>query len=150
MTRFVTRTLIVGVALFGVIQVVRPEKTNPPVDPAQTLQAQFGESHPAVSVVGRACKDCHTNETSWPWYSHVAPVSWLVTHDVEEGREAVNFSSWSSYSEEQKTKLMKKLCEEVSEGEMPMSTYTFLHPDAKLSATDVRAICALGQVARLE
>ena len=79
----------------------------------------------------RACFDCHSNETVWPWYSDVAPVSWLVTHDVEEGRGKMNLSEW-----DRPQRKAKDAVEEVEQGEMPPSTYLPLHGEAKLSNTE--------------
>ncbi len=76
----------------------------------------------------RACYDCHSNEVRWPWYSHVAPVSWLVQHDVDEGRRAMNLSEWDRPQKE-----AHEAAEEVAKGKMPPWFYTPLHPPAKLS-----------------
>ena len=147
MTQPVRLTILAAVVVFALIQVIRPDRTNPPVDPAQTLQSHIGETHPAVLAIGRACGDCHSNETSWPWYSHVAPISWLVAHDVAEGREVLNFSKWNTYPFNEKAKLVQKICEEVREGDMPGAAYTFIHRGAKLNTTEVEALCGLEQVA---
>ena len=74
-------------------------------------------------------------------YSHVAPVSWLVAHDVTDGREAVNFSEWGAYESVKQAKLLKEACDEVKEGAMPPRIYTWMHPDAKLTGQDVETIC---------
>lgn len=79
----------------------------------------------------RACFDCHSNETKWPWYSHVAPASWLVAHDVEEGRDELNFSEW-----DKPQRHAKDAAEELREGEMPPAVYLPLHGQAKLSANE--------------
>lgn len=150
MSRWLKNTLLIGAAVLVSMQFIRPARYNPPIDHTQTLQAHLSEQSPAVSVVNRACRDCHTNETTWPWYSNVAPVSWLIVHDVEEGREAVNFSTWGAYPSDQQQKLLKEACEEVSQGEMPMSFYTVLHPEARLSAADVHAMCGSTQVTKVE
>ena len=93
-------------------------------------------SSPNVRALAeRACFDCHSNHTRWPWYSHVAPVSWLVQRDVDEGRRALNFSEWNRLQRH-----AKKASKEVAEGEMPLAIYTVLHPDAVLSASDRQAL----------
>lgn len=149
MRRFAIRALMFGLALVVGLQFVRPTRTNPPIDQRLTLEAQIGSSHPAVPVIARACQNCHSSETSWPWYSKVAPISWLVAHDVAEARTAVNFSNWSAYGPEQQRKLLKESCSEVREGEMPLSMYVLLHPEAKLDAADVRAVCGLSQTEKM-
>jgi heme-binding protein len=148
MPRWFKKTLIASIVVFVAIQFVRPSHSNPPVDAQQTLAAHIGDAQAIMPVIDRACGDCHSNETRWPWYSNVAPVSWLIAREVQAGRAALNFSSWGTYSVEQQRKLLKESCEEVREGEMPIFTYTLLHTEAKLVPTDVQAICDRGQVAR--
>ena len=119
---------------FGVlvllIQVVRPEQTNPPVTGEIQAPAEV------MSLLKRSCYDCHSNESKWPWYSQVAPVSWLVTKDVNDGRKHLNFSVWQGYEEGRKLKKFKEIAEEVGEGEMPMDLYLPLHPEAKLTPAE--------------
>jgi hypothetical protein len=104
--------------------------------------APYGRAHSNPSVTGepswdspetralavRACYDCHSNGTKWPWYSHVAPVSWLVQRDVDQGRSALNFSEWNRPQEE-----AGEAAEAVQEGEMPLRAYLLTHPAARLS-----------------
>lgn len=115
-----------GAALL-LIQVIRPDQTNPPV----TGEVQAPPE--VATVLKRACYDCHSNETKWPWYSQVAPVSWLVARDVRNGRKHLNFSEWQGYEAGRKLKKLKETEEEVGEGEMPMAIYLPLHPEAKLT-----------------
>ena len=115
---------------FIAIQFVPVSRTNPPV------QGDLGGSAEVVSVLHRACYDCHSNETVWPWYSRVAPLSWVIAHDVNEGRAALNFSTWNQLSPEKQAEAMKESWEEVAEGKMPTWYYVALHPEARLSAKD--------------
>jgi hypothetical protein len=82
----------------------------------------------------QACFDCHSNETIWPWYSNIAPVSWLIQHDVDEGRHVLNFSEWDQPQE------TDEVAEVVREGEMPPVYYTWLHRDAKLTDAETEAL----------
>lgn len=84
-------------------------------------------------ILTTACYDCHSNETDYPWYDKVAPVSWWVDSHVEEGREELNFSEWANYTEKRKHHKMEELIEEVGDGEMPLSSYTWIHRDASLT-----------------
>jgi len=86
------------------------------------------------AVLRRSCYDCHSNETSWPWYSRVAPVSWLVASDVHEGREKLNFSAWSRLRPDKRERVIEEVWEEVREGEMPLPVYLLAHRGARLSA----------------
>ena len=144
---WLTRALIVVVMLLVAIQVVRPTHTNPPTDARRTIQAQLGPGIVSAAI-DRSCRDCHSNETTWPWYSHVAPVSWFIAHDVNEGREALNFSHWASYSPDRQAKLLAQACDEVTEGEMPGLPYTLIHRGARLSTVEIAAICALSAKTR--
>jgi Haem-binding domain len=130
---------------FLVIQLFQPAKTNPPADPQREMHAIVAADHPAVSVIQRSCNDCHSHRTVWPWYSHVAPVSWLVASDVNRGRKALNFSEWSGYPPEQQRKHLTEICKEVSEGEMPGLSYTLMHKNSKLSGDDVSTVCRWAQ-----
>jgi hypothetical protein len=91
-------------------------------------------------VLERSCYDCHSNETQWPWYSQVAPVSWLVHHDVVEGREHLNFSEWNQLSPDKRDHKLEEIEELVSEGDMPLAYYLPLHPAARLSEADKQAV----------
>jgi len=114
-----------------VIQFVPVEHTNPPVE------SEVPASPEVRSVLRRACYDCHSNETVWPWYSRIAPVSWLVANDVEEGREELNFSTWNRLTTKRQIKLLHEAWEMVEEEEMPLWFYLPLHPEARLSTEDL-------------
>jgi hypothetical protein len=116
----------VGVVAFVVLQLLPfGGRTNPPV----TYQVNW-DSPETESLMRRACYDCHSNETVWPWYAYIAPVSWLVVNDVNDGREALNFSEGTGEME------AGEIMEVVREGEMPPRLYLTMHPDARLSEAD--------------
>jgi heme-binding protein len=141
MSRRVTQAAIAFVVLFAAAQLVRPERLNPPIDPALTIEAHMDAASGLPVLLDRACRDCHSNETSWPWYTHIAPVSWVLARGVAEGRSAVNFSEWGTYSPDQRRTLLAAVCDDVSSGKMPGRPWTLLHPEARLSAHDVETIC---------
>ncbi|MCU1276689.1 MAG: hypothetical protein JWM53_235 [bacterium] len=121
------------VAAFGVValmQCLRCERSNPPVTGDIDAPAD------AKAVLRRACYDCHSNETVWPWYAHAAPMSWLLYRDVIEGRRHLNFSEWDKVSADRRAKRKSACWREVNGGDMPLWFYLPLHPTAKLSATD--------------
>jgi hypothetical protein len=118
--------------LFLAIQFVPVERTNPPV------VSDFRGPEEVKKILVRSCYDCHSNETNWPWYSKVAPVSWLVAHDVEEAREELNFSDWDQFRS--KRRLIRKIYKETEEGEMPLPIYLPLHPSVKLSDEDLAVL----------
>jgi hypothetical protein len=121
-----------AIGLLAVAQLVPYGRahTNPPV------RAEPPWDHPATRALAkRACFDCHSNETHWPWYSHVAPASWLLQAHVDEGREALNFSEWNRSYEES-----GEAGEEVRDREMPPRSYLLLHPEARLSTAERDAL----------
>ena len=126
-SKFGLMGLIVALLL---AQFVPVDRTNPPVETWVDAPADV------VAVLERACYDCHSNETVWPTYSRVAPISWLVANHVHEGRESVNYSTWNRYSAEERAELLEESWEEVEEGEMPEKGYTLLHSQARLSDAD--------------
>jgi hypothetical protein len=135
-----SRVALTALVLGLVIQLVPfgRDHSNPPVsgEPAW-------DSPRTRELTRRACFDCHSNEVHWPWYSRIAPISWLVQHDVDEGRAAVNFSEWSRPQEE-----ASESAEVLREGEMPPRAYLLLHPEARLTA-DERTMLATGLAATL-
>jgi len=143
--KILPRIAIGIVILFAAAQLIRPDRTNPPIDPARTIQAQAGITPQFATVLDRACNDCHSNATRWPWYTEVAPVSWIMAGGVKHGRKAVNFSEWSGYPAEQQKVLLNLSCQDAKQGRMPMSAYTALHPEAKLSAQDIETLCAVAR-----
>src|SRR5262249_8410923 len=99
--------LVVGL----IIQGYRPARTNPPTDPTRALGARVAVPPETAAVMNRACRDCHSHDTRWPWYSNVAPVSWLVIDDVNQGRSHFNYSDWAKYDADAANDLLKKACE---------------------------------------
>jgi hypothetical protein len=117
-------------ALFLALQWVPVDTTNPPIT------ADIEAPGDVKTILQRSCYDCHSNETRWPWYSTIAPFSWLVSHDVEEGREHLNFSEWDQLNTEEQVESMEEVWEEVEEGEMPLWFYLPMHPEARVSPAD--------------
>lgn len=119
--------LLLVVAFIG-IQFVPVQRTNPPVT------AAFAGTPEVKAILERSCYDCHSNETRWPWYSRVAPVSWMVSKHVREGREHLNFSQWGTGAEAGEK--AREIWEEVEKGRMPLRSYLLAHPSARLSQAD--------------
>jgi hypothetical protein len=120
--------------VFVLLQFIPVERSNPPVE------AEIPAPSEVRDVLRRACYDCHSNESRWPWYAHVAPVSWLIAHDVEEARDHLNFSTWEAYDEDEQRDHIDAVWEEVESGEMPLWFYLPLHPEARLSAEDLERL----------
>jgi len=126
---------ILGALLLALllIQFIRPSQDNPPTDQAQSFQQVANPPAEVVSVLKSACYDCHSNETVYPWYSQIAPFSWWLANHINEGREHLNFSTYGQISAEDKGKVMEEIAEVIQKNEMPLASYTWLHPEAKLS-----------------
>lgn len=117
--------LLLVVAFIG-IQFIEVDKTNPQV--TADLQAP----QEVKKILRTACYDCHSNETKWQFYTNIAPISWFIVDDVNEGRKKLNFSNWENIYTEKQDELKSKIWKEINEDEMPTSSYVYLHPDAKL------------------
>lgn len=130
-----TLGIIVGVlvVLLVVIQFIPVDKTNPAV-----ASEPDWDSPQTRELAKVACFDCHSNETEWPWYAKIAPSSWLLSHDVEEGRGILNFSEWGSGEQEE----LEEVAEVIDEGEMPPWYYSMMHSDAQLSDAEKENLIA--------
>ena len=132
--------VVLALAFVGA-QFYRPDRTNPAVDERKTLRANTQMTPEVAAIFERSCKDCHSSETTWPWYSHVSPVSWFLKNHIEEGRRELSFSEWATYPKRKRERKLHEICEQVESGQMPLSSYLPLHPSARLSDDDKRVIC---------
>jgi hypothetical protein len=122
------KIVVITAALLAVgIQLYPVDRSNPPV------LADVNAPAAVDSILRTACYACHSNETNWPWYSYVAPASWMVVDHVHEGRDELNFSEWGAVTAEELSELLEEISEEVEEGKMPLRSYRALHPAARLS-----------------
>ena len=128
-TLWVVAGLLVGFAAIQLVPYGR-DHTNPPV----TAEPAW-DSPRTRELATQACFDCHSNETTWPWYSNIAPVSWLVYHDVIEARDRMNFSEWGRPHPG-----IDQVIEEIEEGGMPLPQYLLMHPNARLSVQEREAL----------
>lgn len=140
--RRLTIAAVVLAGLFVGLQFVGPACTNPGTVEAMRLEALSPVPAPVATTLQRACYDCHSNETKWPWYSRIAPPAWLVIHDVDEGRGALNFSRWGEYNAFDCADILEDVCKKVKKGDMPLPPYLMMHSEARLSPLDVDALCA--------
>jgi hypothetical protein len=140
--KWITRIVVAGIILFVASQAIRPARTNPPIDPSRELTARLTVDPAVATILGRSCGDCHSNLTVWPWYSNVAPISWFVINHVDDGRQRMNFSDWAAIPPAKVAPMLQRICKEVKSGDMPLDTYTPMHPGTKLTSADEDAICA--------
>jgi len=135
-------TLLIG------IQFVPVARSNAPVHPATGIYTSEPVPSPVRSVLESSCQNCHSSQTIWPWYSYVAPVSWLVVHHVKKGRSELNFSEWNTYPAKRKEQKLEEICEQVMNGDMPDNTYLLIHRSAKLSEQQREDVCTWAQAPR--
>ena len=146
MSRRLKQAALVCVFLFAAAQLIRPDRTSPPTDPSRTIQAHMGAAGGLTAILDRSCADCHSNNTVWPSYAQLAPLSWLMASAVSEGRKALNFSEWGSYPPEMQRVLLSASCREATAGRMP-GPYSLVRPETKLSPQDIETICAAARQA---
>ncbi len=139
MKRILRVCLLALILILVLLQLIPVERSNPPV--VQEIQWSSAE---VADVARRACYDCHSNETVWPWYSYVAPVSWRVADHVEHGRRHLNFSEWNQDQEG-----LNDILGSVKSSEMPLEDYLLLHPEANLDPGE-RTILLEGMMASYE
>jgi hypothetical protein len=137
--RAVRRTVILLAVAVVAMQFVRPNYTNPPVTAAHSLMPQAPAN--VRAILDRSCRDCHSNETRWPLYSQVAPMSWLVAGHVRDGRDRFNYSEWTTYDSDEQDKLLGGVCSLTKRGRMPLPSYLLIHRDATLAPGDITALC---------
>jgi len=113
--------------VLALIQLIPADRTNPPV------RIDVDAPDEVKEILRRACYDCHSHETRWPWYSRVAPVSWWIADHVEHGRGDLNFSEWPALDFYAQELAFKDIEEQITKGEMPLRNYTILHPEARLT-----------------
>lgn len=130
---------IVLVTVVG-MQFVQPSRTNPRVASSASL---LTKTPPEITaLLDRSCRDCHSNDTRWPLYSYVAPMSWLLADHVNDGREHFNYSEWTAYTSDDQDKFLGAMCSLAQRERMPLPSYLLIHRGAKLSPDDVKMLCA--------
>ena len=139
--------LLGGVALL-LIQLLPSGRSNPPVVQAQTIERTLTVPADVKAILDRSCHNCHSNDTVWPWYTHVAPISWLMVGDVNAAREDMNLSEWGEANADAQRDTLLEVCRQVKKGAMPLSSYRLLHREAALSAADVTTLCNWSEQAR--
>lgn len=139
-----TLTSIFVLAALGVIVEQLRSEQRVAVEPINQGLPAWIYSQPG-QVLLRACGNCHSDHTDWPWYGHVAPVSWWIARHVREGKEQLDFSEWETYSPSQKRDKLESVCGLISTGRMPPWLYATMHPEAKLTEKDKKAVCAWAQ-----
>jgi hypothetical protein len=134
----------IGIALLVLLvvsQFVPVDRRNPYVDPAKSIYAKEKVPAAVKKVFDRSCANCHSNETHWPWYSYVAPVSWLVANDVHQARAKMNLSTWGDFPADKREDRLEEICEQLTNGDMPDPKYLLVHRSARLAPAERDSVC---------
>jgi hypothetical protein len=131
------KKILIGLLIVLVlIQFIRPARNRSNVPALNDITAHYAVPNDVQVVLQRACNDCHSNNTTYPWYANIQPFGlWLQNH-IDEGKEHLNFSEFGSYNKKKQAHKMEEVAEMVEEDEMPLASYTWIHRDAKLSKED--------------
>jgi cytochrome c len=121
---------------------LRPEQAVAGADPSVSLNGRADVPAPVMSALRRGCFDCHSDATRWPWYARLPVASQLIARDVTQARGQLNLSRWAQYNPFDRADMLDKMCQLPASGKMPPWQYRLMHPDARLSATDIAALCA--------
>jgi hypothetical protein len=143
------KQIAIAVSLFALAMQLIPAGTrNSPIVPSRTIYATESMPPSVRTVFESSCMNCHSNQTYWPWYSYIAPVSWIVARDVHDGRRQMNFSEWGAYSPQKREQKLEEICEQIMNGDMPDGKYTFIHRNSRLTQEQREAVCEWTQTPR--
>lgn len=127
--------------LFFVIQFFQPAKNDNLINPQNDIVFKLDIPAAIKKKIVNACYDCHSNKTAYPFYNNIAPVSWMMARHIREGKDHLNFSEWANYDRKKQIKLLTKICDEITSGEMPLKSYVFMHKNAIIDEKELKEIC---------
>lgn len=142
--------MVVALVAFVVMQFIRPDKNEGGYESLATFLAETKPTPAVEATLQSACYDCHSNQTNYPWYNNIAPVSYWLDEHIIDGKKHLNFAEWGTYSVKRKDHKLEEVAEEVEKGEMPLDEYTWTHGDAKLSDQEVKELIQWVSAARLQ
>ena len=139
--RWLKRAALVLLVGLVVAQFIPVDRSNPQAPDSQSIYAKEKLPPTVKAVLEDSCANCHSNQTEWPWYSHVAPVSWMIASDVHEARRKMNFSEWAEYPANKREDKLEEICEQVTNGDMPDPKYLLIHRSARPTNAERDAVC---------
>lgn len=137
--------LAVLVVLLVAAQFVRPAKNLSTAASPNEINVKYPVPAEVKAVLERACYDCHSNQTRYPWYAEVQPVAWWLDRHIKDGKRHLNFSEFGSYPVKRATKKMAEVAEEVTHHEMPLASYTWMHAEARLTPAEIKLLADWGE-----
>ena len=134
------KILLLVIAILVLIQFIRPTK-NISADAFQAdISKVYNVPGDVSDILKKACNDCHSNNTRYPWYAEIQPVAWWLNDHIEEGKEELNFSEFTTYRPARQYRKLEEIKKQIDEGEMPLSSYTLIHTDAKLTDAEKQTL----------
>ncbi len=128
------KKILIGLLVVLVImQFIRPERNTATAESATDIRTKYTVPDDVNRILQKACNDCHSNNTVYPWYSNIQPIGWWLQNHVKEGKAELNFSEFAAYTNKKAAHKMEEVVEMVEKGEMPLESYTIAHKDAKLT-----------------
>lgn len=144
------KLLLAILVIFIGIQFFRPARNQSTAISANDVSQHYNVPANITDILKRSCNDCHTNNTVYPWYSNVQPVTWWLQNHINEGKRELNFSEFGSYTPKKQDHKMEEFIEQIEKDEMPLNSYLWIHHDAKLSADDKQALIDWAKKLRAE
>jgi len=145
--KILKKVLIVLLVLFVAAQAFRPAKNNSN-DTSKDISKSYVVPENVKAILAKACNDCHSNNTKYPWYAEIQPVAWWLNDHIQDGKKHLNFNEFDGYRIARQYKKLEECIDEVKEGEMPMSSYTIIHKEAKLTDDEKQALFTWCEIVR--
>ena len=145
------RKILIGILIVLIlVQFIRPRRNTGQALGRNDITHEVQVPENIMGIFKKSCFDCHSNHTDYPWYAEINPVSWWLANHIDEGKEELNFSEFGTYDLKKKDKKLEETAEMVQEGEMPLSSYTFIHKDARLTEAERKSVIEWAEKARQE
>lgn len=138
--KFINKIVIAVFAVLVIIQFIRSEKNSQPGPQPNAIFEHYPAPDQVQAIVKKACYDCHSNNTNYPWYANVQPIAWWINDHVEDGKRHLNFSEFATYKPKKAKHKLEEVFEEVEKHEMPLESYTWIHPEARLTAEEQKML----------
>ena len=133
--------IVIVVIFFIVIQFLQPEKNISPTLSKNDIFLHIQADQAVKDKIQNVCYNCHSNNTVYPFYDYIAPVSWIIANDIKRGKRHLNFSEWATYTKKKQLQLLSDICDEVTSGDMPIKSYTIMHRHSRVNEKEVEEIC---------
>lgn len=127
------KILLAILVVFIAVQLIRPAKNTSNAVQQADILTHFNVPDSVAGILKTSCYDCHSNNTNYPWYANIQPAGWLLAKHIKDGKEELNFNEFASYSQRRQLSKLKSIQNSIKDGSMPLSSYTIIHADAKLS-----------------